>query len=257
MWDLSSLTRNWTWAIGKAQPLARPKFSGLSENSLHFQFLNGMFWWSNVLILIKAHVFDYSFFSFKVIPILFSVSIEVKSSCSVMVTLFDPTDCSLPGSLVHGIFQARVLEWVALNPRDGGAWWAAVYGVAQSRTRLKRLSSSSSSSSPLLLQGIFPTQGLKPGLWHCRQMLYRLSYQESCNQPLNFLKSKNILVFVSFMVFYFIGRFLIHLGLIFMYDIKYIWGPVFAYDHPVFPVLFVENTFFSPLGCLCTFGAFI
>ena len=33
------------------------------------------------------------------------------------------------------------------NPRDRGAWWAAVYGVAQSRTRLKRLSSSSSSSS--------------------------------------------------------------------------------------------------------------
>ena len=32
------------------------------------------------------------------------------------------------------------------NPRDGGAWWAAVYGVAQSWTRLKRLSSSSSSS---------------------------------------------------------------------------------------------------------------
>ena len=30
------------------------------------------------------------------------------------------------------------------NPRDGGAWWAAVYGVVQSRTRLKRLSSSSS-----------------------------------------------------------------------------------------------------------------
>ena len=31
------------------------------------------------------------------------------------------------------------------NPRDGGAWWAAVYGVAQSQTRLKRLTSSSSS----------------------------------------------------------------------------------------------------------------
>ena len=30
------------------------------------------------------------------------------------------------------------------NPRDGGAWWAAVYGVTQSRTQLKRLSSSSS-----------------------------------------------------------------------------------------------------------------
>ena len=33
------------------------------------------------------------------------------------------------------------------NPRDGGAWWAAVYGVAQSRTRLKRLSSSSGGGS--------------------------------------------------------------------------------------------------------------
>ena len=31
------------------------------------------------------------------------------------------------------------------NPRDGGAWWAAVNGVAQSQTRLMRLSSSSSS----------------------------------------------------------------------------------------------------------------
>ena len=35
------------------------------------------------------------------------------------------------------------------NPRDEGAWWAAVYGVEQSRTRLKRLSSSS--SNPLSL----------------------------------------------------------------------------------------------------------
>ena len=35
------------------------------------------------------------------------------------------------------------------NPRDGGAWWAAIYGVAQSQTWLKPLSSSSS-SSPLM-----------------------------------------------------------------------------------------------------------
>ena len=33
------------------------------------------------------------------------------------------------------------------NPRDGGAWWAAIYGVTQSRTRLKWLSSSSSIQS--------------------------------------------------------------------------------------------------------------
>ena len=45
------------------------------------------------------------------------------------------------------------------NPRDGGAWWAAVSGVAQSRTRLKRLSSSSSSAyvSVLLSQLIPPS----------------------------------------------------------------------------------------------------
>ena len=36
---------------------------------------------------------------------------EVAQSCP---TLSDPTDCSLPGSFVHGILQARVLEWVAI-----------------------------------------------------------------------------------------------------------------------------------------------
>ena len=36
---------------------------------------------------------------------------EVAQSCP---TLSDPMDCSLPGSSAHGIFQARVLEWVAI-----------------------------------------------------------------------------------------------------------------------------------------------
>ena len=38
------------------------------------------------------------------------------------------------------------------NPRDRGAWWAAVYGVAQTRTQLKRLSSSSKSSKTEILK---------------------------------------------------------------------------------------------------------
>ena len=50
-------------------------------------------------------------------------------------------DCSLPGSSVHGIFQAVDCHF--------------------------------------LLQGIFPTQGLNPGLPHCRQTLYCLSHQGS------------------------------------------------------------------------------
>ena len=33
-------------------------------------------------------------------------------------TLSDPMDCSLPGSSIHGIFQARVLEWVAIAFAD-------------------------------------------------------------------------------------------------------------------------------------------
>ena len=54
--------------------------------------------------------------------------------------------------LLYGIFPTQGLKLSLLhcscleNPRDGGAWWAVVSGVAQSRTRLKRLSSSSSSS---------------------------------------------------------------------------------------------------------------
>ena len=40
---------------------------------------------------------------------------EVAQSCP---TLRDPMDCSLPGSSVHGIFQARVLEWGAIAFSD-------------------------------------------------------------------------------------------------------------------------------------------
>ena len=58
-------------------------------------------------------------------------------------SLCDPMDCSLPGSSLHGIFQARILEWEAI----------------------------------ILLQEIFPTQGSNPGLLHCGQTLYRLSHQ--------------------------------------------------------------------------------
>ena len=44
---------------------------------------------------------------------------EVTQSCP---TLCDPTDRSLPGFSVHGIFQARVLEWVAISFSGGSSW---------------------------------------------------------------------------------------------------------------------------------------
>ena len=44
---------------------------------------------------------------------------EVTQSC---LTLSDPMDCSLPGSAIHGIFQARVLEWGAILLLKGPSW---------------------------------------------------------------------------------------------------------------------------------------
>ena len=54
---------------------------------------------------------------------------------------------SIPGSgRPPGEGNSNPLQYSCLeNPMDGGAWWATVHGVAQSRTRLKQLSSSSSS----------------------------------------------------------------------------------------------------------------
>ena len=53
--------------------------------------------------------------------------------------------CSPAGSSVHGILQARILEWVAISS----------------------------------FREIFPTQGLNLGLLHCRQIIYHLSHRES------------------------------------------------------------------------------
>ena len=58
---------------------------------------------------------------------------------------YNPMVCSLPGSSVHGILQARILEWVAIPvPR-----------------------------------GILLIKGLNLGLLHCRQILYHLSHRGS------------------------------------------------------------------------------
>ena len=44
---------------------------------------------------------------------------EVSQSCP---TLCDPLNCSLPGYSVHGILQARILEWVAISFSRGSSW---------------------------------------------------------------------------------------------------------------------------------------
>ena len=53
------------------------------------------------------------------ISVWLKVKVLVAKSCP---TLCDPTDCSLPGPSVHGIFQAIVLEWIALPFSRGSSW---------------------------------------------------------------------------------------------------------------------------------------
>ena len=55
------------------------------------------------------------------------MAISTRSEVEVLVTqsrltLCDPTDCSLPGPSVHGILQARTLEWVAILFSRGSSW---------------------------------------------------------------------------------------------------------------------------------------
>ena len=98
--------------------------------------------------------------------------------------LFNPMDCSLPGSSVYGILQARILEWVAfpfsrgsshpgIKPRSPALQADFFYQLRNGRS--PRILEGSLS----LLQWIFPTQELTWGLLHCRRILYQLSYEGS------------------------------------------------------------------------------
>ena len=82
---------------------------------------------------------------------------EVAQSC---LTLQDPMDCSLPGSSIHGVFQARVLEWVAIafselqytclgNSMDREACQATVHGIPRVRHDLAAKHTSTFISAPL------------------------------------------------------------------------------------------------------------
>ena len=92
-------------------------------------------------------------FSFNIIPSkehpgLFSFGMDWLDVLAVQGTLESLLQhYSSKASILQCSGNGNPLQCSCLeNPRDGGAWWAAVSGVAQSRTRLKRLSSSSSST---------------------------------------------------------------------------------------------------------------
>ena len=96
--------------------------------------------------------------------------------------LCNPMDYSLPGSSVHGVLQARILEWVLpFSPPgdlpDPGIEPGSPALQADSLLPEPRGNPKNSGvGSHSLLQGIFLTQGLNLGLLHCRQILYHLSH---------------------------------------------------------------------------------
>ena len=87
------------------------------------------------------------------------------------------------------------------NPRDGGAWWAAVYGVAQSRTRLKWLSSSRTQSTHSL-RGFSILQQLKTHIFR----------RHACHSRINSTSGVKATWYFSVKVFLTIWRWLSSLG---------------------------------------------
>ena len=83
---------------------------------------------------------------------------EVAQSCP---TLSDPMHCSPPGSSVHGIFQARVLEWVAISFSNAGKWKVKV----KSLSRVQLLGTSWTAAHPpgSSVHGIFQVRVLEWG----------------------------------------------------------------------------------------------
>ena len=81
-----------------------------------------------------------------------------ESACNAGDPGSIPGSGSSPGERIGYLLQYSCLE----NPTDGGAWWAAVYGVAQSWTQLKRLSSNQGRGR----RQWYPTPVLLPGKSH-------------------------------------------------------------------------------------------
>ena len=102
----------------------------------------------------------------------------VAQSC---LTLYNPKDCSPLGSSVHGILQARIVEWVAMSssrdlpnpgikPRSPALQEDSLPSEPPGKPKNTGVGSLS------ILQGIFLTQEWNRALLHCRQILYQQSF---------------------------------------------------------------------------------
>ena len=112
---------------------------------------------------------------------------EVAQSCP---TLCDPVDCSLPGSSIHGLLQARILERVAISfpnacmhAKSLQSYPTLCDPLDKQPTRLlcpqDYPSKNTGVGCHFLLQGIFPIQGWHPPLLHWQANSLSLSHQGS------------------------------------------------------------------------------
>ena len=83
---------------------------------------------------------------------------------------------------VHGILQARILEWVAIPFSRGSSVRSPALWADSLPAEPPGKSKNTGVSNLVLHQGIFPTQGQNRALLNCRWILYQLSYQ---GNPLN------------------------------------------------------------------------
>ena len=114
----------------------------------------------------------------------------VTQSC---LTLRNPMNCSLPGSSVHGILQARILEWFAMPSSRGSSQpriepRSPALQVHSLLSEPPGTSKNTGVGSLSLLWGNVPTQELNWSLLHFRQSLFQLSYPGSPSLGLHHLK---------------------------------------------------------------------
>ena len=109
------------------------------------------------------------------------------------------------------------------NPRDGGAWWAAVYGIAQGQTQLKRLSSSSSYNFSFFISNFIKESS---------PFYLFMSLDKSLSILFIFSKKQLLISLIFFIVFFVsIHLFLLLWYLWFLFFFLLIWGFVYSFSN--------------------------
>ena len=118
----------------------------------------------------RSFLYTSSVYSYHIF-LISSISVKKESEVAQLcLTLCDSMDCSLPGSTIHGIFQARILEWVAISFSRRSSWprdWTQVSHMV----------------------GIV---GRRFTIWATRKDQSQRNQKSNCQHPLDHRKSKRV-----------------------------------------------------------------